>query len=104
MATTVSPPADQATDLLQNLALESQTNGPDDIPNPATTRKPVVVTSKSKSYHRSTAPLQKNFMDPSTCYLPNGYTFSAYYYGGSLTGIRIGSGWPGCSTFDFASL
>ncbi|KAM1875819.1 hypothetical protein ACFX1X_043761 [Malus domestica] len=36
-------------------------------------------------------------MDPSTCYLRNGYTSSAYYYGGSFAGIEIGSGWPGSS-------
>ncbi|TQE12209.1 hypothetical protein C1H46_002134 [Malus baccata] len=82
---------------LQNLALESQTKGPDDIPDPATARKPVIVTSKSKSYHRSKAPLRKNFMDPSACYLPNGYTSFAYYYKGSLAGIGIRSGWPGSS-------
>ncbi|KAM2593369.1 hypothetical protein TB1_042532 [Malus domestica] len=36
-------------------------------------------------------------MDPSACYLRNGYTYSAYYYGGSLAGIEIGSGWLGSS-------
>ncbi|KAM1959293.1 hypothetical protein FF1_004797 [Malus domestica] len=50
MATTVSPPADQATNLLQNLALESQTNGPDDIPNPTTTRKPVNLEAQSSNF------------------------------------------------------
>ena len=33
------------------------------------------------SFERSATPLLQDFMDPTMCYLPNGYP-SAYYYGG----------------------
>ncbi|XP_050937359.1 YTH domain-containing protein ECT2 isoform X4 [Cucumis melo] len=58
MATVASPPStDQAADLLQKLSLDAQA-------------KPVEIPE----------PTKKEFMDPSMCYLPNGYP--SYYYGG----------------------
>ncbi|BFG33362.1 hypothetical protein CerSpe_196360 [Prunus speciosa] len=91
---TVSPPVDQAADLLQNLSLDSQTKGPDDIPDPA--KKPNIVTAKSKSYVRSKTPLRQDFMDPAICYIPNGYTSSACYYG-AYGGT--GNEWGGISSY-----
>ncbi|PQM33098.1 YTH domain-containing family protein 2-like isoform X4 [Prunus yedoensis var. nudiflora] len=93
---TVSPPVDQAADLLQNLSLDSQTKGPDDIPDPA--KKPNIVTAKSKSYIRSKTPLRQDFMDPAMCYIPNGYTFlpiimEVTSYGGT------GNEWGGISSY-----
>lgn len=36
------------------------------------------------SSERSVTPLLPDFMDPSVCYVPNGYPSTAYYYGGIL--------------------
>ena len=33
---------------------------------------------------RSVTPLLQDFVDPSMCYLPNGYPSTAFYYGGQL--------------------
>lgn len=35
------------------------------------------------SSERSVTPLLPDFMDPSICYVPNGYPSTAYYYGGN---------------------
>jgi len=79
---TVAPPADQATDLLQKLSLDSQTKTLE-IPEP--TKKPPVdsgdvTNGQIQSFDRSLTPLLPDFMDPTVCYLPNGY--ASYYYGG----------------------
>ncbi|XP_010257810.1 PREDICTED: YTH domain-containing family protein 2-like [Nelumbo nucifera] len=86
----VAPPADQAADLLQKLSIDSQTNN---IEVPEATKKPSTIQYGSveaaeahngpvQSFERSTTPLLQDFMDPSMCYLPNGYASTAYYYGG----------------------
>lgn len=36
------------------------------------------------SSERSVTPLLQDFMDPSVCFVPNGYPSTAYYYGGKL--------------------
>lgn len=36
------------------------------------------------SFERSVTPLLPDFMDPSMCYVPNGYPPTAYYYGSKL--------------------
>jgi hypothetical protein len=36
------------------------------------------------SFERSVTPLLPEFIDPSMCYVPNGYPTTAYYYGGKL--------------------
>lgn len=79
---TVAPPADQAADLLQKLSLDPQSKTLD-IPEPAkksTVDSGNVANGQIPSYDRSLTPLLTDFMDPSMCYLPNGYT--SYYYGG----------------------
>ncbi|CAA7403976.1 unnamed protein product [Spirodela intermedia] len=92
----VAPVADQATDLLQKLSLDSQTktNGASEV-----TKKPAKqaygsadggdrTSAPVPSSERSMTPLLQEFMDPSMCYLPNGYASPAYYYGaydGSVT-------------------
>lgn len=89
MAPAVAPSADQTTKLLQKLSLDAQTK-PLDIPEP--TKKPSVYqygsvdsgntgNTQIPSFDRSATPLLPDFMDPTMCYLPNGYP-SAYYYGG----------------------
>nr|DAD42064.1 TPA_asm: hypothetical protein HUJ06_000294 [Nelumbo nucifera] len=81
----VAPPADQAADLLQKLSIDSQTKN---IEVPEATKKyGSVETAEApngpvQSCERSTTPLLQDFMDPSMCYLPNGYASTAYYYGG----------------------
>lgn len=81
----VAPAADQATDLLQKLSLDSQTkaNGA-----PEVAKKPYgpanggeIASALVPSSERATTPLLPDFMDPSMCYLPNGYASPAYYYG-----------------------
>ena len=67
---TLSSSADQTSDLLQKLSLDSQTKTLE-MPEP---------TSKIQPSDRSVTPVLSNFMDPTVCYLPNGY--QSYYYGG----------------------
>lgn len=87
---TVAAPADQATDLLQKLSLDSQTKTLE-IPEP--TKKPSTnqygsvdsgnaTNGQIPSFERSVTPLLPEFIDPSMCYVPNGYPPTAYYYGG----------------------
>lgn len=40
------------------------------------------ANGQNQSCDRSVTPLLPEFMDPSVCYVPNGY--SSYYYGGKL--------------------
>ncbi|XP_058086100.1 YTH domain-containing protein ECT2 isoform X2 [Magnolia sinica] len=85
---TVAPAADH---LLQKLSLDSQTKTLE-VPE-ATKKKPSSIPYGSvdsgevasvpiPSSERSTTPLLQDFMDPSMCYLPNGYGPTTYYYGG----------------------
>lgn len=87
---TVANPADQASDLLQKLSLETQ---PKALEIPEPTKKatgnqygPVdsgnAANGQIPSYERSVTPVLQDFIDPSLCYLPNGYPSTAYYYGG----------------------
>ncbi|KAH1134796.1 hypothetical protein GLYMA_05G166600v4 [Glycine max] len=87
---TVANPADQATDLLQKLSLETQPK-PLEIPEP--TKKATgnqygsvdsgnAANGQIQSYDRSVTPVLQDFIDPTMCYLPNGYPSTAYYYGG----------------------
>ncbi|XP_011089706.1 YTH domain-containing family protein 1-like [Sesamum indicum] len=78
----VAPPADQAADLLQKLSLDSQAKT---IEIPDATKKPSIDSSNVANgiqSDRSVTPLLPDFMDPTMCYLPNGYPSTAYYYGG----------------------
>ncbi|XP_058105915.1 YTH domain-containing protein ECT4-like isoform X3 [Magnolia sinica] len=87
----VAPAADQGTDLLQKLTLDSQTKTLE-IPE-ATKKKPSVTrygsadggdvsTATIPSSERSMTPLLQDSMDLSMCYLPNGYPSANYCYGG----------------------
>ncbi|KAI4344851.1 hypothetical protein L6164_012038 [Bauhinia variegata] len=87
---TVAPPADQAADLLQKLSLDTQPKALE-IPEPtkkATSNQYGSVDSGNAangqipSYERSVTPLIQDYIDPTMCYLPNGYPSTAYYYGG----------------------
>ncbi|XP_070047991.1 YTH domain-containing protein ECT2-like [Nicotiana tomentosiformis] len=76
----VAPSADQAADLLQKLSLDSQ-NKSLEIAEPK--KKPVdskdVGNGQIQPVDRSVTPLLPDFMDPTLCYVPNGYP--SYYYG-----------------------
>uniref|UniRef100_A0A1D1XI96 YTH domain-containing family protein n=1 Tax=Anthurium amnicola TaxID=1678845 RepID=A0A1D1XI96_9ARAE len=80
----VAPAADQATDLLQKLSLDSQTKtkgASEATKKPYESANGVNVSSAPvPSSERSTPPLLQDFMEPSVCYLPN-YATPAYYYG-----------------------
>ncbi|PNY08947.1 cipk1 interacting protein ect2 [Trifolium pratense] len=87
---TVANPADQTAELLQlqKLSLDSKPK-PLEIPEPnkkATGNQYGSVDSGNAqngqipSYERSITPVLQDFMDPTMCYLPNGYP--SYYYGG----------------------
>ncbi|KAF7807758.1 YTH domain-containing protein ECT4-like isoform X1 [Senna tora] len=87
---TVAPTADQASDLLQKLSLDTQAKALE-IPEP--TKKatgnqygPVdpgnAANGQIPSCERSVTPLLQDFIDPTMCYLPNGYPSTAFYYGG----------------------
>ncbi|XP_061363474.1 YTH domain-containing protein ECT4-like isoform X2 [Gastrolobium bilobum] len=87
---TVANPADQATDLLQKLSLDTQPKALE-IPEPAkkatgnqygSVDSGNAVNGQIPPYERSVTPVLQDFIDPSMCYLPNGYPSTAYYYGG----------------------
>ncbi|XP_024025678.1 uncharacterized protein LOC21388556 isoform X1 [Morus notabilis] len=82
--------ADQTADFLQKLSIDSQSKGAE-IPEP--TKKQSAnqfgsldsgnaVNGQIPPADRSVSPLLPDFMDPSVCYVPNGYPSTAYYYGG----------------------
>ncbi|MFS7916246.1 putative YTH domain-containing protein [Helianthus anomalus] len=80
----VAPPADQATDLLKNLSLDSQSKTLE-VSEPV--KKPSVESAdngigQSQPVNRSLTPVIPDVMDPTVAYFPNGYASSAYYYGG----------------------
>ncbi|KAI4317340.1 hypothetical protein L6164_025214 [Bauhinia variegata] len=86
---TVAPPADQAADLLQKLSLDTQ---PKALEIPEPTKKATgnqfgsvdsgnAANGQIPSAERSVTPLLPDFVDPTMCYLPNGYPSTAYYYG-----------------------
>ncbi|CAI9774444.1 unnamed protein product [Fraxinus pennsylvanica] len=77
-------PPDQAADLLQKLTLDPQAKTLE-IPEP--TKKPSVdsgngTNGQLHSRDGALTPILSDFIDPSMCYLPNGYPSTAYYYGG----------------------
>ncbi|XP_072971630.1 YTH domain-containing protein ECT4-like [Typha angustifolia] len=78
----VAPAADQATDLLQKLTLDSQTKAQD----AEATNKPSAnggeAQNMSNQAERSLTPLLPEFIDQGMCYVPNGYASTAYFYGG----------------------
>ncbi|AQL09673.1 YTH domain-containing protein ECT2-like [Zea mays] len=77
---TVAPAADQTTDLLQKLSLDSQPKAAGATEPAAAAAKEGAVTSQPLSVaippERSITPVLQDFMDPNLFYLP------AYYYGG----------------------
>nr|QEX51152.1 YTH domain-containing family protein 2-like isoform X3 [Cymbidium ensifolium] len=86
----VAPAADQATDLLQKLTLESKSKTHD---APEVTKKPSGIQYGSvngveapkvqiPSSERSLTPVLPEYMDHNIWYLHNGYPSSAYYYRG----------------------
>nr|XP_043626631.1 YTH domain-containing protein ECT4-like [Erigeron canadensis] len=81
---TVAPTADQATDLMKNLTLDSQSKTLE-VSEPA--KKPSVGSGdigngQSQPLDRSLTPLIPDYMDPTVAYYHNGYASPAYYYGG----------------------
>ncbi|CAN6439840.1 unnamed protein product [Victoria cruziana] len=77
----------ESTEFLKNLSLDSQPKAPE-VPEPA--KKPSSVwydagdigKAINSNGNRSTTASLQEFIDPSMCYVPNGYASSAYYYGG----------------------
>ncbi|KZV25689.1 hypothetical protein F511_04750 [Dorcoceras hygrometricum] len=72
----------EGADLLQNLTLDSQAKT---FEVSDATKKPSVDSANGGNRiqsDRSISPLIPDFMDPTMCYLPNGYPSPAYYYSG----------------------
>ncbi|GAB2276911.1 hypothetical protein Dimus_011621 [Dionaea muscipula] len=88
----VVPPVDQATVLLQNLSLDSQTKSKDnvDLSEPSKDIQPPSSHIDPKDVpggyvppsDRSASPFLPDAMDSSLFYPQNGYPHAAYYYGG----------------------
>lgn len=85
----VAPTSEKAAELLQNLSLDSQTKTLE-IPEPnkktsvyqyGSLESGVPVNGQIQSSERSVTPFLPDLMDPTMCYLPNGYASPAYYYG-----------------------
>ncbi|CAH9106741.1 unnamed protein product [Cuscuta epithymum] len=77
----VAAPADQTADLLQKLSLESKTKALE-IAEP--TKKSSgdsagIANGQNQSSERSYSPLLPDMIDPSMCYFPSGYPYTAYY-------------------------
>ncbi|XP_010534849.1 PREDICTED: uncharacterized protein LOC104810317 [Tarenaya hassleriana] len=88
---TVAPPADQATDLLQKLSLNPQPKSldiPEPIKKTAVYHYGVVDSNgQPPSFDRSLTPLlPSDALDPSVCFIPNGY--QPYYFGGYGNGLE----------------
>jgi translation initiation factor IF-3 len=85
----VAPPADQASQLLQKLSLDTQPKvleitEPTKKPNPnqyGSVDSGNAPNSHIPPYEQSLTPLLHDF-DPAMCYIPSGYPSAAYYYGG----------------------
>ncbi|XP_021618138.1 YTH domain-containing protein ECT2 isoform X2 [Manihot esculenta] len=82
-------PSPETAELLQNLSLDSQTNTLE-IPEPTkktsvyqygSVESVVPANGQVQSSERSVTPFLPDLMDPTVCYLPNGYPSHAYYYG-----------------------
>lgn len=86
MATVAPAPtaADQATNLLQKLSLESKKDGSDPAEKPSGMPYGSANAGDSQSaasqVDRSITPLLQEAMDPNFFYQPNGYASPAYYY------------------------
>lgn len=87
----VAAPAEQTADLLQKLSLESK-------PTTLEIAEPIKKASRdvagmangqTNSHERALSPLLPDLIDPSMCYHPNGYPYTAYY--GAYNGA--GSDW-----------
>ncbi|KAI3924371.1 hypothetical protein MKW98_032572 [Papaver atlanticum] len=82
---TVASPADQATEILKNLTLDSQTKTVEAAPE-ATKKHGSVdagdANGQIQSQERATPPIIQDFMDTSMCYVPGAYPSTAYYYSG----------------------
>jgi YTH domain-containing family protein len=99
---TVAPSAEKAADLLQNLTLDSQTK-PLEISEPTkktsvyqygAVESGVAVNGQIQQSERSLTPFLPDLMDPTMCYVPNGYHSPAYYcYNG------VGSEWDDFSRY-----
>ncbi|KAJ8460693.1 hypothetical protein OPV22_033619 [Ensete ventricosum] len=85
---TVAPAADQASDLLQKLSLDSPSKTdnavevaeePPALQNGSSDRETPNMPIQSE---RLLTPLLPDFVDPSMCYVPGGYASPAYFYGG----------------------
>ncbi|XP_021591816.1 YTH domain-containing protein ECT2 isoform X2 [Manihot esculenta] len=97
-------PSSETAELLQNLSLDSQ---PKTLEIPEPTKKTslyqygsvesaVSANGQIQPYERSVTPFVPDLMDPSVCYIPNGYPSPAYYYG-SYNGT--GNEWDDYSTY-----
>lgn len=75
----VSPAADQATNLLHNLTLETQS--PPATDKPTATSNGSSVTAPPVPADRSLTPTTQESMDSSMYYVPGGYAAATYYYG-----------------------
>uniref|UniRef100_A0A7N0T8G3 YTH domain-containing family protein n=1 Tax=Kalanchoe fedtschenkoi TaxID=63787 RepID=A0A7N0T8G3_KALFE len=79
----------EATDLLQEMRLESQ---PKAAGSTEANKKPSAnqfgslgardsTNGQARPYELSTTPVVPEFVDPSLCYMPNGYPSAPYFYG-----------------------
>ncbi|KAJ4851595.1 hypothetical protein Tsubulata_012427 [Turnera subulata] len=89
--------ANESAELLQNLSLDSKPK-PLEIPETSVYQYGTVESGgQVPSSDRSMTPFIPDLSDPNAvCYIPNGYTSPAYYYGGYN---GTGSDWDGYSRF-----
>lgn len=78
----VATSADQTSDLMQKLSLDSQTKSQSDVTKkvPSVQRGTEVASWQVPFPERSVTPVMPGFLDPSMCYA-NGHAAPAYYYG-----------------------
>lgn len=49
----------------------------------------VSANGQIQPYERSVTPFVPDLMDPSVCYIPNGYPSPAYYYGSKMNEFML---------------
>ncbi|XP_020595990.1 uncharacterized protein LOC110035991 isoform X2 [Phalaenopsis equestris] len=80
----VASAADQATELLQKLSMESKNKtheGHEVSKKYGSSNGVEAPKAQMPLSERSVTPVLPEYVDPNICYLPNGYPSTAYYYG-----------------------
>ncbi|XP_039137180.1 YTH domain-containing protein ECT4-like isoform X1 [Dioscorea cayenensis subsp. rotundata] len=109
----VAAAGDQATDLLQKLSLDSPTKSKAQDASEVGKKSSAVQQGTTANNgemlttvpgDRSSTPFSRDAMDPTVCYLPNGFSSQAYYYrGGYDASVNDWDGYLNYDVMDMSS-